>query len=565
MAVTRRAAEVSARWWASGRAALRQMSLRARLLLGLVVLAALGLFAADVVVYGALQAYLNGQVNNELATATSPGELHLAGCLGGSPAYVRGLPVGAAMEVVTSSGTRICSSPASFHLTGPPSVDGLQSGTAYDAVASGSVTGPFRVEAVNLGNGFVVLPGVIGLVAVPLEPIHATLHRLLLAELAVSFAVLVALGALGAVVVRVGMRPLRQMEETAAAIAAGDLSRRVENDDERTEVGRLGRSLNVMLATIEESFAQQQASEARLRRFLADASHELRTPVTSIRGYAELFRRGAAERPDDLALAMRRIEDEARRMGGLVEDLLLLARLDQGRPLERARVDLATIATDAAADAQVLDPDRPITMAVEPGVEVWGDEQRLRQVVGNLVQNALRHTPAATPVTVGVAAAGRSARLWVHDEGPGIPEEHAARIFERFYRADPSRTRNSGGSGLGLSIVASIAASHGGHARVDTALGRGSTFEVELPLAVDGAHGPVAGNGAQGPGAPGALGATDATGRANGIGRTAGSGEVEGLGVLEVGGVVEPPKDPATGGDDEDRDGGVVGPDEGEG
>ncbi len=521
--------------WERVRAVLGGGSLRTRLLVGLVVLAALGLAATDVVVYGELNAYLNNQVTNELEAASSNLRVDCA-----NPSPVSGLPFGAAIQVVSSSGTTACAVPSGFRLSGLPPLSRLTPGSSYSARGSGTSTaaaGGYRVLAsqatLSSGpGGFGFRVPVVALVAIPLEPNQATLHRLLLAELAVSFAVLVALGVVGAAVVRLGMRPLGQMEATAAAIAAGDLSKRVEDDDERTEVGRLGRSLNVMLGTIERSFAEQQASEARLRRFLADASHELRTPVTSIRGYAELFRRGAAERPNDLALAMRRIEDEAGRMGLLVEDLLLLARLDQGRPLEQDRVDLAAIATDAAADAQVTEPDRPVTVEVEPDVAVWGDEQRLRQVVGNLVQNALRHTPAGTPVTVGVAAAGPAARLWVRDEGAGIPPEHAARIFERFYRADASRTRNRGGTGLGLSIVASIAASHGGRAYLETAVGEGATFVVELPRLVDGAV--PAGSGA---------------------------GAVE---PLEVGGVVEPPQEVATGDGDEDRDGGVVGADEGE-
>jgi len=280
----------------------------------------------------------------------------------------------------------------------------------------------------------------------------------------------------------VGMRPLVEIERTAGAIAAGDLSRRVVDADEHTEVGRLGASLNEMLSQIEQAFAKQQASEARLRQFLADASHELRTPLTSIRGYSELFRRGAAERPKDLASAMRRIEDEAERMGVLVEDLLLLARLDQGRPLERNPVDLAAIAREVVADATVLETGRPITVEASSPVVVLGDEQRLRQVVANLVRNALDHTPAGTPVEVRVGVETTRAVLTVTDHGPGIAPEHLPRIFERFYRADASRARESGGMGLGLAIVASIAEAHGGSARVESEMGSGATFIVEIPL-----------------------------------------------------------------------------------
>src|SRR5581483_1809944 len=249
---------------------------------------------------------------------------------------------------------------------------------------------------------------------------------------------------------------------------------------ERTEVGRLGLALNAMLGRIEEAFAARQASEERLRRFVADASHELRTPVASIRGYAELFRRGASGNAQDLAMSMRRIEDEAARMGHLVDDLLLLARLDEGRPLERRPVDLSQLAADAAADARALDPDRPITLEAAGPLEVAGDEQRLRQVLANLVRNALVHTPGGTPVAISTARQGESATLAIVDHGPGIPREVGDRIFERFYRADPARGRDGGSSGLGLSIVAAIVAAHGGSVDVTDTPGGGATFTLRL-------------------------------------------------------------------------------------
>ena len=242
-------------------------------------------------------------------------------------------------------------------------------------------------------------------VGIPLTTLNGTLHRLLLTEFIVTLLVLLFLIALGYAVVRIGLRPLGEIEETAAAIADGDLSRRVESVDEDTEVGRLAGSLNVMLSRIEQAFAEQQASERRLRQFISDASHELRTPVTSIRGYAELFRRGSASRPEDLAQSMRRIEDESIRMGGLVEDLLLLARLDEGRPIESTPVDLSVIAADAVADAKILDPTRSIVLDAPTPVVVDGDGPRLRQIAANLVQNALRYTPPGTAITVAVASA----------------------------------------------------------------------------------------------------------------------------------------------------------------
>ena len=340
-------------------------------------------------------------------------------------------------------------------------------------------------------------------VALPLDDNRATLRHLLGIELGMGVGVLAALAALGWWVVRLGLRPLDHIGATAAAIAAGDLSRRVERAEERTEVGRLGLALNRMLGQIESAFDERRATEDRLRRFVADASHELRTPLTSIRGYAELFRRGAADRPEDLALAMRRIEEESARMGVLVEDLLLLARLDQAkldesdgagvdhdgpRPFEKAPVDLARLAADAVADARAVSPDRTITFADGAPVTVLGDELRLRQVAANLLSNAQVHTPPGTAVRVKVSAVGDRARLEVSDDGPGLAPEAAARVFERFFRVDKARSRATGGAGLGLSIVAAIAEVHGGTARLEPpAPDRpGATFVVELPLHVEG-------------------------------------------------------------------------------
>jgi two-component system, OmpR family, sensor kinase len=283
--------------------------------------------------------------------------------------------------------------------------------------------------------------------------------------------------------IRRGLRPLDRMAETADAISGGDLSRRVEPDDEETEVGRLGHALNVMLGRIEASFDEQRESEERLRRFIADASHELRTPITSIRGYAELFRHGAAARPDDLERAMRRIEDEGARMGVLVEDLLLLARLDQGRPLDREPIDVGVLVGDAADDARAVDPSREITLSVpDDAVFVAGDEPRLRQVLANLLENARVHTPAGTPVEVALRRSGDEALIQVSDRGPGLSAEEAAHVFERFYRGDPSRSRSSGGTGLGLSIASAVIEAHGGRIEASSTAGEGATFTVTLPL-----------------------------------------------------------------------------------
>jgi len=238
-----------------------------------------------------------------------------------------------------------------------------------------------------------------------------------------------------------------------------------------------------MLSQIEAAFEQRTASERRLRRFIADASHELRTPLTSIRGYSEMLRRGASESQADSDLARRRIEEESVRMSTLVDDMLLIARLDQGRPLETKPVDLQAIARDAAADARAVAPKREITLQAPGAVVVSGDDTRLRQVVGNLVRNALVHTPSASPIEIAISAQDGTAQLSVVDHGPGLRPEDRERIFEPFYRADPSRSRDSGGAGLGLSIVNAVVVAHGGHVQVKETSGGGATFEVALPLA----------------------------------------------------------------------------------
>jgi len=314
----------------------------------------------------------------------------------------------------------------------------------------GRYRGPYRVQAATLpGRGFAGGDGLLVAVAVPLAEVFQTLGRLVAIEVLVTVAVLVGVSLLAARLVRVGLRPLDEIAATAGAIAAGDLGRRVARAEPHTEVGRLGLALNRMLGQIEAAFAERRASEARLRRFVADASHELRTPLTSIRGYAELFRRGADARPADLATTMRRIEDEAGRMGVLVDELLLLARLDQGRPLERTQVDLSSVAAAAVEEARVIEPDRPITLVAPGAVVVVGDEHRLRQVAANLLANVRMHTPSGTPVRVGVTEVDGWAVLEVADRGPGLTTEQASRVFERFYRTDPSRSRPAAAWGWG--------------------------------------------------------------------------------------------------------------------
>ncbi|HEY2331193.1 MAG TPA: HAMP domain-containing sensor histidine kinase [Acidimicrobiales bacterium] len=446
-------------------------SLRARLTVGLVVLAAIGLAVAAAITFSVLRSFLYDRVDQQLVDDQSAVLVSM-----GQNDFPRGrdntrLPAGIYGELRDSTGATV----ASVGLTGPT----VQSDPP---ISKAFTQGSWRVRvdpAVDrFGQKFTLA------VAIPLTDAHATLSKLIWVELFVALAVLAVLGLLAWWVVKIGLRPLDAMGDTAGAIAAGDLSRRVEPADDRTEVGRLGTSLNAMLQQIEGAFAERTESENRLRRFVADAAHELRTPLTSIRGYSELFRRGAADRPDDLAKSMQRIEAEAERMGVLVDDLLLLARLDQGRPLEISSIDLVRITTDVVADARVANPERTISLAAAAGpVVVDGDEGRLRQAVQNLVVNATTHTPATAEVRVAVATEGEQAVIEVADDGPGISAEELPHLFERFYRIDHSRARSQGGgTGLGLSIVAAVAEAHGGTADVESELGAGAAFHLRFPL-----------------------------------------------------------------------------------
>ena len=358
--------------------------------------------------------------------------------------------------------------------------------------------------------------------AIDLGGIGHTIGMLTLIDLLVGGAVIVLLAGVGVALIRASLRPLAEIEQTAGAIAAGDLSRRVPDGDPRTEVGSLARSLNTMLSQIEQAFHERSQSEARarvseerMRRFVADASHELRTPLSVIRGFAEYYRQRGGLREGELDRLIRRVEDEAARMGVLVEDLLLLARLDQQRPLQRGPVDLLALAADAAQDARLLAPDRDIQLSVGSvgPFLVLGDEARLRQIIRNLVNNALTHTPDGAPVELrlrtcpaehlvpngsngaaGAVAADAAVVLEVADSGPGLTPQQTERVFERFYRADAARTRKTGGTGLGLAIVAALAAAHGGTVAVDSRPGDGATFRITLPMAPE-ATGIRAGNG----------------------------------------------------------------------
>jgi two-component system OmpR family sensor kinase len=464
------------------------VSLRARLLLVTVALVAAGLLVAGILTYRALSTSLLERIDQQLVEARGPAAaaLRVDEHFGPGPQPFELLPPGTYVDVRDANGDvvelRVFTYEPDSGIPSPALPDGLPgsddspAGTArtYSVGSVGQVT--YRALATSLGPRQGTLT-----VAIPLGETERTLDRLVLAELLVGAVVLILVAALALWLVRVGLRPLEGIGETAGAIAAGDLSKRVEPADDRTEVGRLGASLNAMLAQIEAAFEERRATESRLRRFVADASHELRTPLTSIRGYAELFRRGAGARPEDLEMSMARIEAEASRMGVLVDDLLLLARLDQGRPLEREPFDLTEVVRVAVEGFRAIEPDRPVDLEVDGTTELLGDEGRLRQVVDILLDNARVHTATGTPVHVRVGARTGDVVLSVEDDGPGLSEEQREKAFERFFRGDPGRSRSTGGAGLGLSIATAIVEAHGGTISVSSPDGGGARFEVRLP------------------------------------------------------------------------------------
>jgi two-component system OmpR family sensor kinase len=459
---------------------MRRLSLRARLLIGVVALSAVGLVVANLLTYGALRSYLISQTDTTLQNEHQAFE-------GGPDGRGARTPPGVYYEVRAADGRTVFPPGLAVSLfrgqakpTPPvlPATIGVPAQAnegidraSYFTVGSRNSEEQYRVRASIEPE----LNGEMLIVAVSLHDVQNTLHRLLLVELLVTLAVLAALAVLASWIIRIGLRPLSAIEETAVAITAGDLSLRVEHPDPQTEVGRLGAALNTMLDRIE-------ASDKRLRRFVADASHELRTPLAAVRAYAELFGRGAAARPDDLARSMTGITRETERMSLLVDDLLLLARLDEGRPLEREPVDFAAVVSEAVDAARAVEPERPIEVSLEPAT-ITGDRGRLRQVVDNFFANVRSHTPAGSPVSIELSTANGQAKLAFADRGPGLAEDDAARIFERFYRVDTSRARASGGVGLGLSIVSAVVAAHGGSVAAEPTPGGGATFVIALPLA----------------------------------------------------------------------------------
>jgi two-component system, OmpR family, sensor kinase len=480
-----------------------RLSLRARLILGVVVLAGVGLVTADVVTYTSLRSFLISRTDDFLDTAHTSAEsaLHGPGGPGDSrpqPSRNNGPDIGQLkarvpglfVQVRRTDGTIVATGaapqfPGTKRAPPPrlPNTIALTSRRGADRVSYFTVNATtggsrYRVRAsIDPGsNGYTLI------VATSLSSVDSTLHRLVFVELLVTLAVLGGVAVLGLWVIRVGLRPLTEIGATAATIAAGDLSHRVAREDDRTEVGRLGRALNAMLTQIESAFNAQEASERKLRRFVADASHELRTPLAAVRAYAELFSRGAAQRPADLERSMAGISRESERMSLLVEDLLLLARLDEGRPLVRDPVELDDVVAESVETARMLEPERSIICKLDRAT-VIGDRDRLRQVVDNLLSNVRAHAGPDASVEVTLERSGDLARLSVTDSGPGLTGEQAAHVFERFYRVDTSRARPGGGAGLGLSIVAAVTEAHGGRASASAVPGGGATFTIELPLA----------------------------------------------------------------------------------
>jgi two-component system OmpR family sensor kinase len=457
------------------------MTLKARLTVGFALLLTASVGAIGVVTITQTRTALVAQVDDLVLSSSArqpspprdrrpPREVAAAG-------EERFRPVAAL--AVGPSGTLLAAEPAGFSddplalpaTPDPGELDALESsvgtidgdGTAYRATARPLPSG-----------GWLVL-------AAPLGEVDEAVERLIAVFLVTGLVVLVAGGGLAWGIVRRDLRPVDDMIDTASAIAAGDLSQRIEQGDDGTELGRLASALDEMLARLDDAFADQAASEARLRRFVGDASHELRTPLTAIGGYAQLYRQGGLTGDGELDRAMQRIDGESRRMGALVEDMLTLARLDRPQPLELRSVNLSSLARDAADDLQATDPERPVSVDAATQAIVLGDEARLRQVLGNLVANARDHTPAVTPVSIAVRAEADEVVMVVADGGPGLPDGVGDQVFERFYRADESRTRSTGGAGLGLAIVAAIVEAHGGSVSVESSAVDGATFTVRLP------------------------------------------------------------------------------------
>lgn len=473
-----------------------RVSLRARLLLITMVLLVTGLAVSNVLITRSLRGHLVSQVDDQtqrLAGVIS----HLPPRIVSGNESVLGRSIAARSNLISDLYiAELAPDGGTEGVLRPPSSTGTPELPRLDAAAvAARHRRPFEVP--NHGDGarwrvFTMARPKGGSVAVAasLHGVDATIARLWADCLVIGGGVLAGLAMAGWFAVRAGLRPLHRIEGTAAAIAAGDLSDRVPDlAAPRTEVGRLSAALNSMLAQLEAAFRAQADSEARMRRFIADASHELRTPLFGIRGFAELYRMGGLPERADVDRTMRRIETEAGRLARMVEDLLLLARLDGAGdvPAHQAPMDLRTLAADALHDLRALAPTRPVHLAGLDGgppatAQVLADEARLRQAVTNLIGNAVAHTPPGSPLHIKVGTEGTDAVLAVEDEGPGLTDEQAAHVFERFYRVDDARTRTAdGGAGLGLAIVHSVVAAQGGRVELRTAPGEGAAFRIVLP------------------------------------------------------------------------------------
>ena len=469
------------------------MSLRLRLVASLGAVLAAAMVVAGILLAGLLHAALVSRIDRELGTIANSGSLQrlmtveASDTSGGRSIAVIRLNRGGSITLTLPSGFPDTPDPLPAL---PNYTGGVPAADIGPVMELPSVDGTMHYRVLLVSGRL----GAVLALAAPLTGVDEAMSTLVRLLLFIGVATVVIVLLVAWLIVRRGLLPVERIADAAGRIAGGDLAHRTGVTHDGSEVGRLGTAFDQMLDQVQGAFTQQQAalaakedSEARLRRFVADASHELRTPVTAIRGYAELYRAGGLEDPSALGSAMGRIEGESRRMGLLVDDLLLLARLDQGRPLRRDTVDLSRACQDAVADLRAAAPTHPVVEAVDPGVNVTGDDDRLRQVVGNLLGNARVHTPADTPIEVVLRQTAspdgsRWAELRVVDHGPGVPPEHASRVFDRFYRADAGRSRETGGSGLGLSIVASIVAAHGGQLWHEATPGGGATFGALLPI-----------------------------------------------------------------------------------
>jgi two-component system OmpR family sensor kinase len=506
------------------------VSLRLRLLAAVGLIAIVALVVADFATYSALRNSLYGQVDQQLAKnleqppispltgnpvcpsphrGTAPVEVGPGpdGGPGGGPASsIFGIRYASVVDPHSSRVVGGIECPAyvggnSYRPALPVPISGFSpqpDGSQATYFTTGSITagGPeFRVHAVKIISGDVNGNTVAGDVLVNAQPLsdqESTLHTLFLTELAVTAAAIVFALVAGWWLVRLGLRPLADVEATADSIAGGNLEQRVPGAEKPTEVGRLARALNVMLERIQSAFDARVRSEKKLRdneqhlrQFVADASHELRTPIAAVSAYAELFERGGAEHSEDLPRIAAGIRMETARMDRLVDDLLTLARIDEGAAMEMAPVELVSLVAESVRTATAVGPDWPVRFWAARPVEVSGNKDRLRQVIDNLLSNVRAHTPEGTETTVRVDQVGDEAEVEVRDAGPGMPGEDARRVFERFYRADPARSRTSGGSGLGLSIVSAIVEAHHGTVTASSAPGEGMTVTVRLPLRAD--------------------------------------------------------------------------------